>query len=41
MPYVGGVGAYALKCKEVVANGYEGFVLRAEEAAAPTGAGAR
>ncbi len=29
MPYVGGVGAYALKCKEVVANGYEGFVLRA------------
>jgi cyclohexanone monooxygenase len=27
MPYVGGVGAYRAKCDEVVANGYEGFVL--------------
>jgi cyclohexanone monooxygenase len=27
MPYVGGVGLYAQKCNEVVANGYEGFAL--------------
>ena len=27
MPYVGGVGAYAEKCREVVTNGYEGFTL--------------
>jgi cation diffusion facilitator CzcD-associated flavoprotein CzcO len=27
MPYVGGVGAYAEKCREVVMNGYEGFSL--------------
>ena len=27
MPYVGGVGTYAQKCDEVVANGYEGFAL--------------
>ncbi len=27
MPYVGGVGNYRKKCDEVVANGYEGFVL--------------
>lgn len=27
MPYVGGVGRYRRKCEEVVANGYEGFVL--------------
>lgn len=27
MPYVGGVGRYREKCDEVVANGYEGFVL--------------
>ncbi|HEX6030929.1 MAG TPA: NAD(P)/FAD-dependent oxidoreductase, partial [Tepidiformaceae bacterium] len=27
MPYVGGVGAYAQKCREVAANGYEGFAL--------------
>lgn len=33
MPYVGGVGPYRLKCDEVVANGYEGFVLgKAKEA---------
>jgi cyclohexanone monooxygenase len=25
MPYVGGVGAYRIKCDEVAANGYEGF----------------
>ena len=29
MPYVGGVNVYAEKCAEVVANGYEGFVLGA------------
>ena len=27
MPYIGGVGAYRLKCDEIAANGYEGFVL--------------
>ncbi len=27
MPYVGGVGNYRKKCDEVVAKGYEGFVL--------------
>ncbi len=27
MPYVGGVGAYAQICREVVAKGYEGFAL--------------
>ncbi len=27
MPYVGGVGRYRAACDEVVANGYEGFVL--------------
>ncbi len=27
LPYVGGVPAYRQKCAEVVANGYEGFVL--------------
>jgi cation diffusion facilitator CzcD-associated flavoprotein CzcO len=27
MPYVGGVGRYADRCREVVANGYKGFVL--------------
>jgi cyclohexanone monooxygenase len=27
MPYIGGVGAYRLKCDEVAANGYEGFEL--------------
>jgi cyclohexanone monooxygenase len=27
MPYIGGVGAYRLKCDEVAANGYEGFSL--------------
>lgn len=25
MPYVGGVEAYTQKCKDVIANGYEGF----------------
>ncbi|MEX1103348.1 MAG: NAD(P)/FAD-dependent oxidoreductase, partial [Dehalococcoidia bacterium] len=30
MPYVGGVGVYADKCREVVANGYEGFTLGVE-----------
>jgi cyclohexanone monooxygenase len=27
MPYVGGVGAYRVKCDEIVARNYEGFVL--------------
>jgi cyclohexanone monooxygenase len=27
MPYIGGVGAYRLKCDEIAANGYEGFEL--------------
>ncbi|MGH2633777.1 MAG: flavin-containing monooxygenase [Tepidiformaceae bacterium] len=27
MPYVGGVGAYAEKCREIAAAGYEGFVM--------------
>jgi cyclohexanone monooxygenase len=36
MPYVGGVHTYIAKCNEVVANGYEGFVMSGEsvEAAA-------
>ncbi len=29
MPYIGGVGAYRLKCDEVAAKGYDGFVLTA------------
>jgi cyclohexanone monooxygenase len=29
MPYIGGVGNYRIKCDEVVANNYEGFVLTA------------
>ncbi|MCC7363039.1 MAG: NAD(P)/FAD-dependent oxidoreductase [Dehalococcoidia bacterium] len=31
MPYVGGVGAYRIKCDEVAAKGYEGFTLGAAE----------
>jgi cyclohexanone monooxygenase len=27
MPYVGGVGEYARRCREIVAKGYEGFVF--------------
>ena len=27
MPYVGGVGAYADRCREIAADGYEGFTL--------------
>ena len=27
MPYLGGVGPYRAKCREVAANGYEGFLL--------------
>ena len=27
MPYVGGVGAYRMKCDQVAAAGYEGFAL--------------
>ena len=34
MPYIGGVGVYGQKCDEVVANGYEGFSLRAKGVAA-------
>ena len=33
MPYIGGVGAYRVKCDEVAAKGYEGFALRARSAA--------
>ncbi len=29
MPYVGGVGNYAVKCQQVAAGGYEGFALGA------------
>ncbi len=29
MPYVGGVGAYRLKCDEIAANGYTGFAFHA------------
>jgi cyclohexanone monooxygenase len=29
MPYIGGVGVYADKCRDVVAKGYEGFTLGA------------
>jgi cyclohexanone monooxygenase len=29
LPYVGGVGVYRDKCREVAANNYEGFELRA------------
>ncbi|MEZ5261334.1 MAG: NAD(P)/FAD-dependent oxidoreductase [Acidimicrobiales bacterium] len=28
LPYVGGLGRYRARCDEIVANGYEGFVLR-------------
>jgi len=34
MPYIGGVGAYRQKCDEIVADGYEGFVLAAPAAVA-------
>ena len=27
MPYIGGFPAYVQKCREVVANGYEGFAV--------------
>jgi cyclohexanone monooxygenase len=27
MPYIGGVGAYRAKCKEIAENGYDGFAL--------------
>jgi cation diffusion facilitator CzcD-associated flavoprotein CzcO len=27
LPYIGGVGAYRVKCDEVTANGYEGFAM--------------
>jgi cyclohexanone monooxygenase len=33
MPYIGGVGAYRLKCDEVAAKGYEGFRLAAAKIA--------
>ena len=32
MPYIGGLSAYTLKCREVAANGYEGFNLKAKDA---------
>ena len=36
MPYLGGVGTYRLRCEEIAAAGYEGFMLTGE----PAGAGA-
>ena len=36
MPYVGGVGAYADRCREIAGNGYEGFTLGASEKAGAT-----
>ena len=36
MPYIGGVNLYAQKCNEVVANGYEGFELKAKHVASAT-----
>ncbi|HEX3574952.1 MAG TPA: hypothetical protein VHU42_10155, partial [Rhodopila sp.] len=38
MPYIGGVGAYRLKCDEIAAGGYAGFTL---SAAAPTSPASR
>jgi cyclohexanone monooxygenase len=32
MPYIGGLSAYTLKCKQVAENGYEGFILGARDA---------
>jgi len=32
MPYIGGVGAYRVKCDEVAAKGYEGFALSSQPA---------
>jgi cyclohexanone monooxygenase len=34
MPYIGGVGAYRLRCDEVAANGYDGFILSSSAAVA-------
>ncbi|MCA8927954.1 MAG: NAD(P)/FAD-dependent oxidoreductase [Alphaproteobacteria bacterium] len=34
LPYIGGVGAYRVKCDEVAAHGYEGFRLERGESAA-------
>jgi cyclohexanone monooxygenase len=34
MPYIGGVGAYRVKCDAIAANGYEGFVLAGSARAA-------
>jgi cyclohexanone monooxygenase len=33
MPYIGGVNVYRQICNEVVAKGYEGFVMTAAERA--------
>ena len=38
MPYVGGVGVYRQICNDVVARGYEGFVLSATQQAASVAA---
>ncbi|WP_433189999.1 flavin-containing monooxygenase [Actinoallomurus sp. CA-150999] len=37
MPFVGGVGVYRKKCDEVVANGYEGFVMSPRQDRQATG----
>jgi cyclohexanone monooxygenase len=40
MPYIGGIGTYRRKCDEVVARGYEGFVLSARGHVTAAGGGA-
>src|SRR5205807_5769162 len=35
MPYLGGFPAYVEKCREVAANGYEGFMLSAGRPTSP------
>ncbi len=37
MPYVGGLGPYSDKCRDVAAQGYEGFTLTSEQPSAPVG----
>ncbi len=39
MPYVGGVGTYAEKCREAAARGYEGFTLKTAQPAASAARG--
>ena len=37
MPYIGGVGNYRVKCDQVAAEGYEGFVRSGHAARVPAG----